>query len=433
MKTFLLLVLALLSTIYYLQKDLLKKVEPHSKVMMAMTPLVPSFPITPAVLEPKKTAPVVKEVVIAKNQTFSELMQMNGIDNETIQQIFDSSRDVYNLSRIAMGRNMTIMMTPQMVFSRLEYSIDPLQTLIISKNDEEIRAEMQKLTPEVTVHELGGYIEGSLYSTIDRLGEGDELVIRFAEIFEWDVDFFKDLQAGDSFRMIYERTSVEGTTLGYGKILAAELVNKGQTYTALGYQRGANMEYFSADGKAMKKAFLAAPIKFSRISSGFTTRRYHPILKKYRPHYGTDYAAPTGTPVRTIGKGRVIFAGWAGGAGKTIKIEHDREITTVYCHLSRFGDSIRKGASVSQGQVIGYVGSTGLSTAPHLDFRFMKNGKYVNFLSIKSPQAEPLSNAEIVQFKVSTAAIAARLLNVSLQKPNVEFAYLSPNPLQLSE
>src|SRR5262245_11859009 len=192
LKTLLVLVLALLSTIYYLHKNLQTQLQSGSKSMMAMAPVVmPSLSVKPELPSP---SPVVKEVVIGRNQTFSELMKANGFDSATVQQIFDSSREVYNLSRIAMGRSLTIVMTPEKDFSKLEYSIDALQTLVISKTDDDIRAEMQKLTPEVSVHEMGGYIEGSLYNTIDRMGEGDELVIRFAEIFEWDVDFFKDLQ-----------------------------------------------------------------------------------------------------------------------------------------------------------------------------------------------------------------------------------------------
>src|SRR5262249_50903186 len=156
---------------------------------------------------------------------------------------------------------------------------------------------------------------GSLYNSINQLGEGDELVSSFADIFEWDVDFFKDLQPGDTFRIIYEKQTIQGQDYGYGKILAAQLITKGHEYSAIGYQHARNWEYFSPDGKAMKKAFLAAPLKFSRISSGFTSSRYHPILHTYRAHLGIDYAAPVGTPVRAIGKGVVTLAGWGGGGG----------------------------------------------------------------------------------------------------------------------
>lgn len=430
LRTILVLVLGLISAIYYLHKNVDRFPAANSSAMMSMTPIVPSLPAKAAV----SPSPVIRQLTIERNQTFSELMQSQGLDGITINDIFESARDVYNLSRIGAGKNMTITLTPEMAFSSLEYAIDPLQKLIIRKVDNQIRAEMQKYTPEVQVHELGGNIQGSLYSSIDKLGEGDELVMRFAEIFEWDVDFFKDLQAGDTFKIVYEKQTVNGGSFGYGRILGAELVNKGHTYTAIGYQRGSNWEFFSPDGKAMKKAFLATPLKFTRISSGFSSHRFHPVLKTYRPHYGIDYAAPTGTPVRAIGKGRVVSAGWAGGAGKMIKLQHDKEITTAYCHLSRFAAGISRGASVSQGQIIGYVGATGLATGPHLDFRFMKNGKYVNFLSIRSPQAEPLSSSEIARFQQSTSNIVAQLESVKLLQPAADIASAGfPNSIQLTQ
>jgi murein DD-endopeptidase MepM/ murein hydrolase activator NlpD len=157
------------------------------------------------------------------------------------------------------------------------------------------------------------------------------------------------------------------------------------------------------------------------------------LLKRYRPHYGIDYAAPAGTPVRAIGRGRVILAGWSGGAGKTIKIQHDKDIQTVYCHLSRFASGVKKGAPVSQGQVIGYVGSTGLATGPHLDFRFLRKGQYVNFLSVKSPQAAPLTMAEVQRFQASTSEILDRLRNVELREPPPDVAFLPAMALRLSE
>ncbi len=400
-----------ISVVFYLaHRDLSQEltVEPKA-ALMSITPITPTLSF-----KPKPPEPTTKEVVIAKNQTFSEVMESQGFDSDTIFQIYEGARDVYDLARLSAGKAFLITRAADDSFAKLEYAIDPFQKLIISNIDNAIHAEIERYSADVMVHELGGEIQGSLYNTIDKLGEDDELVIRFAEIFEWDVDFFKDLQAGDTFSIVYEKQFVRGEPYGYGKLLAAELVNKGKVYQAVGYQHGKDWEYFSPDGKAMKKAFLASPLKFTRISSGFTTRRYHPVLKTYRAHYGIDYAAPSGTPVRAIGKGQVILAGWAGGAGKTIKIRHDRAITTVYCHLSKFASGVRAGASVSQGQVIGYVGSTGLATGPHLDFRYLRNGQYVNFLSVKAPQAEPLSSSEIAQFKSASAAMFDQLQNVKI-------------------
>ncbi len=426
------IVLFLLSSVLYLAyRDLSSKLTLNTNAtLMSVAPPVPKFEHKP----PPKPEPKIQEVVIGRNQTFSEVMESQGFNSETILQIYDGAKDVYNLARIGAGKTLVITRTPDEQFSKLEYTIDPFQKLVVNFVDNTIRAEMERYTADVEVHELGGEIQGSLYSTIDKLGEEDELVIRFAEIFEWDVDFFKDLKAGDTFRIIYEKQFVRGQHYGYGKILAAELINKEKPYQAVGYQHKNNWEFFSPDGKAMKKAFLASPMKFSRVSSGFTARRYHPVLKRYRPHYGIDYAAPSGTPVRAIGKGKVILAGWAGGAGKTVKIQHDRDITTVYCHLSRYASGVRSGASVSQGQVIGYVGSTGLATGPHLDFRFMKKGKYINFLSIKSPQAEPLTPGELAEFKSQSAPVFVQLQNVKIQSTvTEEMASIQADSIRFTE
>lgn len=394
---------------------------------MPISPVVQKFDSpAPAVV------PVTRSIEIKKDQTFSEVMQSAGFDALEVQEIYDSARDVYNLGQIHVGKQLLVTSTAENIFTRLEYPIDPFKTLVIDQTESGLHAKMLEHPVDVRVEEIGGFIEGSLYYTINHLGQNDELVITFADIFEWDVDFFKDLQEGDSFRIVYERKYVQGEPYGYGRILAAELSNKGKSYTAIGFQRGKNWEYFSADGKAMKKAFLASPLKFSRISSGFTSRRYHPVLKGYRPHYGIDYAAPTGTPVRAIGKGTVILAGRAGGAGNAIKIQHSKEIATVYCHLSRFATGVRRGATVSQGQVIGYVGMTGLATGPHLDFRYLKNGKYINFLSIKSPQAEALAANELSAFKNASGAIVDQLAQVRLRNVS-DVSYDPPLAMKLSE
>jgi murein DD-endopeptidase MepM/ murein hydrolase activator NlpD len=409
----LLLILSLCSGYYLLQKAENKDQHPAALALMTVSPIVPQFHFDPA-------PPVVntQTIEIGKNQTFSEVMQTTGIDAATVQDIYSAAKEVYDLRRIQTGQTMTVVSQDATDFKRLEYSIDPLKTLVVTDQEGALKVELNERTVETSVEEIGGTIQGSLYASLSQLGEKDDLVVDFADIFEWDVDFFTDLQEGDTFRIIYEKKYVEGQTYGYGEILAAELDNKGHLYQAIGYKRNGRMEYFSPDGKAMKKAFLAAPLKFSRISSGFTKSRYHPILKRSRPHYGIDYAAPVGTPVRTIGNGRVISAGWAGGAGKMIKIQHDKEISTIYCHLSRFASGIRPGTNVSQGDVIGYVGATGLATGPHLDFRFLKNGQYINFLSLKSPQAQPLSSAEVRAFQTASAELIKRLGDVKIQQPS---------------
>ncbi len=407
----LILILSLASASYYLHITQSKEKQQVNTGLMSISPIVPDLGFIQKAPQLTTT-----KLEIDRNKTFSEVMQSHGYDSETIHEIYESARDIYNLGKIQAGKVITVISSDQQDFQRLEYSIDPFQTLVVRRVEGLLKAELFHRNVETRVEQRGGYIYGSLYSSLARIGEKDELVANFADIFEWDIDFFKDLKEGDSFKIIFERKYVDGEAHGYGSILAAELTNKGNTYRAIGYRRNGKLEYFSPDGKALKKAFLAAPLKFSRISAGFSRNRFHPVLKRSRPHYGIDYAAPIGTPVRAIGSGKVILAGWAGGAGKTVKLQHDKEIATVYCHLSRFATGVRQGASVSQGQVIGYVGTTGLSTGPHLDFRYLKNGKYINFLSIKSPQAAPLSNTEVSQFQIVSGDIIQQLSNVRIDE-----------------
>jgi murein DD-endopeptidase MepM/ murein hydrolase activator NlpD len=427
-----LLLLLALGGIYYYQTHSPKIASPKNVAYLTIAPLVPEIP--QAQQQKPPAAPVTNSVEIRKNQTFGDLMQEQGFDAATIQEILEASHDIYNLGQVRAGKSIEITTSTEGTFSELKYEIDPFRTLEITNTDNGITVNMIQHSTDIQVASLGGFIDGSLYNTIDRLGEADELVVRFADIFEWDVDFFKDLQPGDSFRILYEKKFVEGKAYGYGRILAAELDTKGKLYKAIGFQRGQNWEFFSPDGKAMKKAFLASPLKFSRITSGFTSHRFHPILGYYRPHYGIDYAAPTGTPVRSIGRGTVILAGWAGGAGKAIKIQHNKEISTVYSHLSRFASGIRSGASVSQGQIIGYVGMTGLATGPHLDFRYLKKGQYVNFLTIKkSLQDDPLASRELARFEETAPDIAQKLAAIPLQNPASGLAYASPSSPPLNE
>ncbi len=263
LRTFLLILLSLCCAYYfYLHEDRSRK--ENAPVQASFVP-IPQMAPAP---KPLETPPIVKNVIIAKNQTFSELMEAQGFDGLTIQDVYNSAKDTYNLGQIRAGNSIAIAATPENAFVSLEYVIDPSKTLTVTKKDGVTGAEMVQHPTETRQQELGGLIEGSLYYTINRLGEEDQLVIDFASIFDWDIDFFKDLQEGDSFRIIYEKQYINGEAYGYGKIQAAELTNKGKTLTAIGYQRGKDWEFFSPDGKAMKKAFLASPRSICRAGTG---------------------------------------------------------------------------------------------------------------------------------------------------------------------
>src|SRR5688572_19457618 len=237
----LLLLLSLVSGYYYLHISKTKEQAPQTGAM-SISPIVPDLTFTSKAPEFTK-----REMEIDRNETFSEVMQSHGFDNETIHQVYESTREIYNLGRIQAGRVITVVSADDGEIRNLEYPIDPLRTLVVNNLDGTMKAEVLERTVDTQVEEMGGFISGSLYASLARLGEKDELVMRYADIFEWDIDFIKDLQEGDSFKIIFEKKYIDGTAHGYGNILAAELTNKGKTYTAIGYNRNGKIEYFSPD------------------------------------------------------------------------------------------------------------------------------------------------------------------------------------------
>jgi len=256
-----------------------------------------------------------------------------------------------------------------------------------------------------------GTITGSLFASAERAGMDQRTTMNLVDIFSWDIDFARDMRSGDTFKVIYEeRFDDEGKTLE-SSILAARFVNQGKQYQAIRYQQvNGDVNYFTPDGKSMRKAYLKAPVKFSRISSRFTLRRKHPILGYTRAHRGVDYAAPRGTPVHAIGEGYIAFKGWKHGYGRFILIRHNnRQHSTAYAHMSRFARGIKRGKHVRQGQVIGYVGMSGLATGPHLHFEFRSRGRAVNPLTVKHPPARPVAKAERDRFMQQTAPLLGQL------------------------
>ena len=235
---------------------------------------------------------------------------------------------------------------------------------------------------------------------------------KLSEIFAWTVDFF-GLQKGDNFKVIYEERFIDDISLGIDRIYGAQFNRSGRSVTAIPFNQDGKESYFDLDGNSLRKAFLKAPLQFSRISSHFSSARMHPILRIVRAHYGVDYAAPIGTPVHAIGDGRVVSATNEGASGKMVKIQHNSVYATAYLHLSRFGDGIRAGALVKQNDIIGYVGSSGLSTGPHLDFRFYRNGSPVDPLKVDAPSVEPVSEANKPKFEINKEVVLSLLRTIN--------------------
>lgn len=300
-------------------------------------------------------------------------------------------------------------------FDRFEYDINRDEQLIIDRQGKTFNVRRLPIPYVVKTERVRGVITSSLFETINSIGEEDSLALLLADIFAYDVDFILDIREGDSFQALVEKRYRDGKPAGYGRLLAAEFTNQGQTYQAIRFKDGSRPEaYYAPDGQSRRQQFLRAPLEFSRISSGFTMRRFHPIAKTWRAHPAIDYAAPTGTPIRSVGDGTVIARANSGGNGNFVKIRHSNGYETMYLHMSKFG-RISPGGRVAQGQVIGYVGSTGLATGPHLCYRMTRNGAPVNPHKVRGIAAEPISRANLAAFKAQAATMLAQLVARSTQ------------------
>lgn len=300
-------------------------------------------------------------------------------------------------------------------FDRFEYDINRDEQLIIDRQGKTFQVRRLPIPYVVKTERVRGVITSSLFETINSIGEEDSLALLLADIFAYDVDFILDIREGDSFQALVEKRYRDGKPAGYGRLLAAEFTNQGQTYQAIRFKDGNRPEaYYAPDGQSRRQQFLRAPLEFSRVSSGFTMRRFHPIAKTWRAHPAIDYAAPSGTPIRSVGDGTVIARANSGGNGNFVKLRHSNGYETMYLHMSKFG-RIKPGDRVAQGQVIGYVGSTGLATGPHLCYRMTRNGAPVNPNKVRGIAAEPISRANLAAFKAQTAAMLAKLADRSPQ------------------
>lgn len=336
---------------------------------------------------------------IQRNQTLADLLLPHQIPYQTITNIANVPEDVFNVRKIRAGNKYRIYRKLDSL-STVKYFIyekDPVNYVVFDLQDSVFVVKGEK---EVTVQEnaITGTIYSSLYQTLDELDVSPELALKLADVFAWQINFY-GIQAGDYFKVVYEEEYIGNDLIGIGRIKTSLFNHRGENFYAFYYSQGDEVDYFDENGNSLRKAFLKAPLKFSRISSGYSRSRLHPVLKIRRPHLGVDYAAPRGTPVQAIGDGVVMYAKRNGGAGKMVKIKHNENYMSGYLHLSRYGKGIRAGTVVKQGDVIGYVGSTGLSTGPHLDLRFWKNGKLVNYLTMEFPPSKPIDEKHRQEFE----------------------------------
>ena len=383
------------------------------------------------------TAPPQQQILVETDQTAeaSEL-RVELVDEvkagDSLASIFlrngFSSRDVHEITRTEHGKQLAeIFPGHRLAFTKLgntletlTYSTDRLTSYTFHRDGDQFIAIKQVFQPDRVTTYKHSSIDSSLFVASQRAGLPDNLTMRLAQIFQWDIDFVLDIRPGDEFFVLFEELYFEGEFVGYGDILAAEFVNQGRRYRAVQYQtQSGRKDYFTPDGISMRKAFLRAPVGFSKISSRFNMRRLHPVRKTVRPHRGIDYAAPIGTPILAAGDGRINTATRNRANGRYIIINHGQQFVTKYLHLSKFARGIKAGKRVKQGQVIGYVGATGLVTGPHLHYEFLVNGVHMNPRTVALPKAKSIAKGELPQFALATRQHMLLLTAFSQQMPTM--------------
>jgi len=328
---------------------------------------------------------------VQKHTNLSDVLTSYNLSPDLIQQLVAVTGPIYNITSLIVGNRFELEKLPDGTLKTFTYVVDADQCVRVTLTREGYKAEMRPVDYDSKTELIAGSITTSLFRSLEELKEGDQLALELAEIFSYDIDFHSEIRPSASFKLAVEKLYRDGEFVKYGRILAAEFNNRGKEYTAYYFKNSDGRgEYYDAQGRALRRELLKSPIKFSRISSTFSRNRFHPLLKTFHPHMAVDYSAAIGTPVYAAGNGRVQFANWKSGFGKFIEISHSGDLNTMYGHLSRFASGIRPGVTVKQGQVIGYVGMTGMATGPHLDYRIARHGHLINPLSLKFQPSAPL-------------------------------------------
>lgn len=379
----------------------------------AVETIIQTIAATPELTKPQPTAqdldPQWKEFTVQNGDNLSILFKRAGLNDRTIYELFSDAKDAKNLRNIRPGQKMEFLVENGQL-QGLNYVVDSLNSLKFTRGAKGFTAKQTALKPDVKYAFRQASIDSSLYMAGKRAGMPSTLTMELANIFGWDIDFALDIQKGDSFKVMYEEQHLNGKRIGTGKIMAAEFTNGGKTFKAVRYtDKDGSSNYYTPDGRGMHKAFLRTPIEFARISSHFSLGRKHPVLHIIRAHKGTDYAAVRGTPIRSTGNGKVAFAGRKNGFGNTVIIQHGQGIETLYGHMNGFAKGMRSGARVNQGDVIGYVGSTGLASGPHLHYEFHVNGQVRNPVTVPLPKSIGIEKTELARFNETTRPLIAQL------------------------
>ncbi|HEX5170341.1 MAG TPA: peptidoglycan DD-metalloendopeptidase family protein, partial [Cyclobacteriaceae bacterium] len=330
-----------------------------------------------------------------------------------VNQLSSISKQIFDVRKIAPDKKYTLICNQDSMktVKALVYEPNPVEYVVL-KFDDSLSVDLCKREVVTVEKTVTGVIQSNLSETIEELGISHELTNKFVDIFAWQVDFQR-LQKGDKFKLIYEEDQVEGNPVGIKKISAVYFEHYNSPYYAFPFDQGDGFDYFDEEGKSLRKALLKYPIEFTRISSRYSGSRFHPVRKVYRAHLGTDFAAPTGTPIRSVGDGTIVEAQYKSNNGNYVKIKHNSTYTTQYLHMSKIAQGVRAGTRVRQGQVIGYVGSTGLATGPHLCYRFWRNGVQVDALKVELPASEPIKKEFVSSFEKVKEELTNRLNTIA--------------------
>jgi murein DD-endopeptidase MepM/ murein hydrolase activator NlpD len=350
------------------------------------------------------------EVIVGRNDTLEGIFRRMALDPADLAAIRQLPGIRQSLDFLKPGDAIKLTHDRGGSVQELSRKVSETKTLHVVRDEAGFAAKMTENPVETRIRTASATIDSSLFQAAEGASISDPVALKIANVFAWDIDFVLDIREGDRFTAVYEQIYQDGKFLHDGEVLAAEFVNGGKVYRAVRFvDEGGSVGYYSPDGKPMRKAFLRAPVEFTRVSSVFNPHRLHPILNLIRGHMGTDYAAPIGTPVHAAGDGRVAFEGVRGGYGNAIMLSHSNEVATLYGHMSRFARDVRLGSHVQQGQIIGYVGMTGLATGPHLHYEYLVNGVHKDPQTVKLAGAEPLSADSMGRFRGQTAALVADL------------------------
>lgn len=349
-------------------------------------------------------------VTIPKNGTLAAALNDLGISARTTYDINQTKNSRY-LTQLRVGDTLNFWLGPDNTLKKIVYPRSRTTHYQLVRTDQGFEITQIDLPVEIKVQTAAGTIQHSFYLSGESAGLSAKTIMNLADIFSWEIDFIRQLRPGDPFKVIYEKKFINGQYVGDGDILAAEVITSDRdlhTAFLLRDKNGNNIGYYNHDNRNLKKAFLKNPVDYVRITSKFKPMRYHPVLKKWRAHRGVDYGGPTGTPIHVTGDGQIIKRGWSNSYGRVIYVRHAGKYTTVYAHMSRFG-KYKQGQWVKQGQIIGYIGSTGLATGPHLHYEFRKSGKYVDPLRVKFPDAGPVPKKYRTQFSQFSGLMMAQM------------------------